>query len=509
MGLRSVAEIYRELDRSGGNGQPLLRPQLALHRMERAVGLLSSRVDALRRGYESLARETESLRRQNADFERIVNHDIQTGLPSRRVFNRELEEILSTLKGGGRAHHVGLLFLGLDTSFERIKQTLGYTIGDTLLFITAQRIQKALSNLPYRLYQSDRRDEFIILLENTVGVLECESVAEELQAAVFTPHHFKGNIIRFGCHIGISVYPEHGQNKEELLRNADTAMGEARLRRRRYLVYEHRLGQAVQENLEIEGDLRRTIERGGGQFELHYQPLVDMDGWVKGSEALIRWRHPRRGLVPPDSFIGLAEETGLILPIGHWVLYRACEQLKSWHDKGHTDQYVSVNLSARQLEMPNIVDIISQVLETRKIAPRHLKIELTESSVMSDPEEALKKIDELRRREVGVSIDDFGTGYSSLTYLKRFPVDTLKIDKSFVRDLHADDKGKIVNTIIGMATSMNLEALAEGVETAEQRDYLVANGCRKMQGYYFSPPVSADRIEQYLDRGGRLPEARS
>ena len=507
MGLRDIAEIYRELAGATPDDPATLRPRLGLHRIERAVGMLATRLDGLRLGHEAVSREAENLRRRNAELESIINHDIQTGLPNRRVFNRHLEDLLNDLKGSRRLHHVGLLFLGLDSSFDKIKQTLGYTISDTLLFITAQRIQKTVANLPFGLYQSDRRDEFIILLENTIGVVECETLAEELQASVFAPHYSRGNVIRFGCHIGISIFPEHGQNKEELLRNADTAMGNARNRRRPFAVYEERMGAAVHDNLEIEGDLRRAIERGGQQFEVYYQPLVDVGGKIQGTEALIRWRHPKRGMVSPLSFIPLAEETGLIIPVGHWVLYRACEQLKVWHDQGHRELYMSVNLSARQLELPNIVDIIVQVLETRRLEPRFLKIELTESAVMTDPEDALLKIGELRKREIGVSIDDFGTGYSSLTYLRRFPVDTLKIDQSFVRDLNAADKGKIVNTIIGMATSMNLEALAEGVETVQQRDYLVANGCRRMQGYYFSPPVPAGKLTGFLTGGGVLPVA--
>ena len=505
MGLRDIAEIYRELADAGTDRHPYLRPWLALHRIDRSVDLLGRRVEGLRDGYVGARRELDTLRQRNHELEDIINHDVQTGLPNRRVFNRDLEELIESLDTSKKVRHVGLLFLGLDSSYNRIRQTLGYTIGDTLLFMAAQRIQKTVANLPSHLYQSDRRDEFIILLENTIGVTECETLADELQAAIFAPHHFRGNVIRFGCHIGISIFPEHGQNKEELLRNADTAMGEARSRRRAWAVYDPRMGKAVLENMQIEAELRRAIERGGSEFELHYQPLVDHDGRVKGSEALIRWRHPVRGLVSPGVFIPLAEETGLILPIGHWVLYRACEQLKAWHDKGHTDQYISVNLSARQLEMPNIVDIILQVLGTRNLDPRHLKIELTESSVMAEPEVALEKIAALRKNEIGVSIDDFGTGYSSLTYLKRFPVDTLKIDQSFVRDLHTGDKGLLVNTIIGMAESMNLESLAEGVETIEQRDYLVSNGCRKMQGYYFSPPVPPHKIEEILSAGGVLP----
>jgi diguanylate cyclase (GGDEF)-like protein len=507
MGLRDIADIYSELAGAGRNVRGELGPRVALRRIERAVGALGRRVESLRKGQESVDRELEALKRRNVELESIINHDLQTGLPNRRVFNHDLEELLGNLRSPNRTHHVGLLFLGLDASFDRLKQTLGYTVSDTLLFITAQRIQKTVANLPFKLYQSDRRDEFIVMLENTIGVVECEAIAEELQAAVFAPHYSRGNVIRFGCHIGIAIFPEHGSNKEELLRSADTAMGDARSRRKPHAVFEERMGAAVHENVAIEGDLRRAIERGGGEFELHYQPLVDMEGRIQGVEALIRWRHPKRGLIPPSGFIGLAEETGLIIPVGHWVLYRACEQLRKWHDAGYRDLYVSVNLSVRQLEMPNIVSLVTSVLETRKVEPRFLKVELTESSVMVDPEDALAKLEALRKRDIGVSIDDFGTGYSSLSYLRRFPVDTLKIDQSFVQDLATADKARIVDTIIGMATSMKLEALAEGVETVEQRDYLAANGCSKMQGYYFSRPVPADRVTEFLVQGGMLPVA--
>jgi diguanylate cyclase (GGDEF)-like protein len=503
MGLRSIAQVYRELAEAGGNGHANLRPWVSLHRIDRSLGLLSAQVNRLRLGCEDTRREWETLRRRNSELEGLVNHDAQTGLPSRRVFDRDLEELLGT-NGHATSRHVGLLLLGLDAGYGRIRQTLGYTVGDTLLYITAQRIQKAILTLPCRLYQSDRRDDFIIVLDDT-GAAECESLAEELQAAVTVPHHFRGNNIRFGCSIGIAVYPEHGPNKEELLRNADTAMGESRARNRPSAVYESRMGDAALARMEMESELRRAIERGGEEFELHYQPIVDQHGRVLGSEALIRWRHPREGLVSPGAFIPLAEETGLILPIGHWVLYQASEQLKAWHDQGYGDQYISVNLSARQLEMPNVVDTVRQVLMSRGLDPRSLEIELTESSVMADPEAALAKIQALRGLGIGVAIDDFGTGYSSLTYLRRFPVDTLKIDRSFVKDLNTGEKSQLVDMIIGMAANMHLRPLAEGVETAAQRDTLVAGGCYTMQGYYFSRPVPAAAMGDILAAGGMLP----
>jgi EAL domain-containing protein (putative c-di-GMP-specific phosphodiesterase class I) len=319
--------------------------------------------------------------------------------------------------------------------------------------------------------------------------------------AIAGPLTVEGHEFVLGCSIGIAAYPGDGIDPETLIRNADLAMYRAKeTGRNNFQFYTAAMNERLLERLRIEGDMRTALERK--EFVLHYQPQIDLcSGRTVGMEALIRWQHPTLGMVPPLRFIGLAEETGLIIPIGDWVLRTACAQAKAWQRAGFPDLCVAVNLSARQFAQNDLVESIASALQESGLAPRYLELELTESLVMSDVDGAIEILRALKDLGVHLSLDDFGTGHSSLSYLKRLPIDTLKIDQSFVRDItHAPDDEAIVASIISLAHNLKRRVIAEGVETKEQLSYLRRHGCTQIQGYYFSKPVSAESFERLLQQ---------
>ena len=292
---------------------------------------------------------------------------------------------------------------------------------------------------------------------------------------------------------------------ETLVKNADMAMYAAKEERQGYRFFTEEMNRKALERMGLESSLRNALQHK--QFVIYYQPLVNNRNRVIGMEALLRWYHPELGVINPSKFIPLAEETGAIISIGKWVLHSACQQTSEWHEKGYAGLYVAVNLSTRQFREPDLIETIEQVLESTGLSPDCLKLEVTESGIMKDPEQAVAKMKILRAKGIRFSIDDFGTGYSSLSYLKRFPIDTLKIDRSFVTDCSTNkDDQEIIKTIISMAQSLNLETVAEGVETEEQLDFLIRQGCHIMQGYYFDQPMPANKFEKILQTRGTIYE---
>jgi predicted signal transduction protein with EAL and GGDEF domain len=349
-------------------------------------------------------------------------------------------------------------------------------------------------------------DEFTLLLPGVSQEEDAIEVAERILARLKQPRVLAGHEFRVSTSIGITVYPKDGEDSEALLRNADTAMYRAKEQGRdNYQCYVPTMNNTILERLALERDLRLALERD--EFRIHYQPLADVvTGRVTGMEALARWQHPERGLVPPDAFISVAEETGVILQLGEWVLRTACRQNKEWQDAGYPPVRVTVNLSARQLQDEFLVGLVSGVLEETGLDPRYLQLEITEGAVMTNLEFIIEMLHELRAMGVGISVDDFGTGYSSLSYLKRFPIDGVKIDRSFVRDLATDpNDAAIVTTIIAMAHNLGVKVIAEGVETEEQLDFLRARGCNEFQGYLLSRPVTVKAFEKLLRNGAPRP----
>jgi len=445
-------------------------------------------------------------RKSEEDIKFLAYHDALTGLPNRKSFYMRLKDELvqSHSRRGERrrlgGHKWALLFLDLN-KFKYINDTLGHDVGDELLKVMASRLQICMRKSDYIFRLGG--DEFTIILTDLTDDTDVAKVVKKIRQEIARPCSIKDHELYVTVSIGISVYPEDGDNVETLVKNADMAMYAAKEEREGYRFFTEEMNRKALERMKMEGSLRNAIQRN--QFVIYYQPLVDDKHQIIGMEALLRWHHPELGLINPSQFIPLAEETGAIVPIGKWVLYSACQQAREWHDMGHAGLYVAVNLSTRQFREPDLVETVEQVLEATGLPPDCLKLEVTESSIMDNPEQAIVTMKILRTKGIRFSIDDFGTGYSSLSYLKRFPIDTLKIDRSFVIDSIMDkDDQEIIKTIISMARNLNIDTVAEGVETKEQLDFLTQHGCHIIQGYYLGRPMPARKFEEALqmrDRG--------
>lgn len=436
---------------------------------------------------------TETKRYQE-ELEHRANFDALTGLANRNLLHDRLQQALSYAARFKKT--VWVAFLDLDR-FKFVNDSAGHNCGDLLLKVVAERLKAGV-----RAADTVGRmggDEFVLVLpQYQSGPMTVETI-EKVMAQVAKPVPIGGTEFFVSCSIGIAVFPDDGTNAETLLTHADVAMYRAKeMGRNNYQFFEPSLNTQTQARLRIEGALRHALERD--EFLLHYQPQVDLKtGRIVGAEALIRWQHSEFGMVLPGEFIALAEETGLIVPIGAWVLRTACVQTQAWQALGFGKLRVAVNLSGIQFAQPDIVQTVAAALKQSGLDPACLEIELTESIVMHDVERTITTLHQLKALGVQLSVDDFGTGYSSLAYLKRFPIDVLKIDQSFVRDIptNADD-AMIVVSIISLAHNLRLQVIAEGVETAEQLAYLRRHDCDEIQGYYFSKPVAASLIEQTL-----------
>ena len=433
----------------------------------------------------------------------LAHHDTLTQLPNRSLLNDRLHQAIA--KSRRNQDHTAVLFLDLDR-FKLINDTLGHHVGDRMLTRVAEMLQGIL-----RETETVARlggDEFIIVIPELAEVERAATVARKVINLLSVPLTVDGQVLHVTASVGISMYPADGADAATLLSNADTAMYNAKDRGgNNFQFFAPTMNQVIQERVTIEHDLHLALERN--EFLLHYQPQVNcLTGEVTGLEALIRWLHPTRGLVSPFHFITIAEETGLIVPIGEWVLWEACRQTRRWHDAGQNGLRISVNLSARQFQQPDLGARIDDVLRTTGIDPATLELELTESMLMIDPDAATDMLRQLAALGVKMAIDDFGTGYSSLAYLKRFPVTRLKIDQSFVRDISSDlNDAAIVSAVVAMAASLKLEVIAEGVETEDQLRYLVAQGCHDIQGYFFSRPKPADEFKTFRFEPLNLPPA--
>ena len=430
--------------------------------------------------------------------ERIINHmayhDVLTGLPNRRMFKDRLTEELERAREAGG--HLAVMFLDLDR-FKIINDTLGHDMGDRLLQVVAKRINACAR--PLDTVARMGGDEFTILLPDVKSEAEPIQVAESLLNSLKDSFTLEGHEFHITTSIGIALYPNDGPDSDALMKNADTAMYRAKESgKNQYRLYNALMNDQAFNRLTLENDLRKALERG--EFVAYYQPQLNIEtGEIIGMEALVRWKHPERGLVSPAQFIPLAEETGLIVQIDEWVLRTACEQNKRWQEQGYRPLRVAVNLSTQQFQQANLVERVAQVLKETGLDPQYLELEITESIAMYNVERVIITLQELAKLGLEIAIDDFGTGYSSLVYLKNFPIHRLKIDQSFVRDITTDHgDAAIVSTIIAMSHSMQLDVIAEGVETPEQLKFLHEQKCREMQGYLFSGPVPAERFEQFL-----------
>jgi diguanylate cyclase (GGDEF)-like protein len=415
-------------------------------------------------------------------------------LPNRSTFNQRLHHAL--VQAQRHTKPLAVLFIDLDR-FKIINDTLGHDAGDRVLRQVARRFGECLreSDTVARL----GGDEFVVLIEELPDPVHVTAIAQKILAAVAAPFVLEAQEFQITASIGISTYPDDSVDMQNLLKNADIAMYRAKEQgKNNYQFYSAQMNVHSVERLTLESALRRAVERH--EFELHYQAKIDMEsGRITGMEALVRWNPPDKPSVQPAQFITLAEETGLIVPIGDWVLKTACAHNKSWQDRGLPPLRMAVNLSARQFAHEKLLHDVARVLKETGLDPATLEFEITESMVMHNPEHAVKLLNELKAMGIHLSIDDFGTGYSSLSYLKRFPIDSVKIDGSFIRDIPGDpDDAAITQAIIAMAHGLRLTVIAEGVETPEQVRFLRDHGCDEIQGYYFSKPLPENEFVRLL-----------
>ena len=460
--------------------------------------MIGGRISRLR---ERLRSSNEELRSALGAVRQMATHDHLTGLPNRVLFNEELLRALARAERHSRP--VTLLFMDLDR-FKNINDTLGHQFGDRVLQEAARRLAACVREGD--IIARFGGDEFVLLVEELGDPVALAEIARKLLAAVSDLGTIDGRELNVSLSIGICAYPADGRDAKALLAGADIAMYRAKEQGRNgFCFYSAELQSHTPEKLALEAGLRHGLERN--EFRVHYQPKIDMaSGRITGVEALLRWQHPELGLLLPEKFIHLAEETGLIVPIGLWTLREVCSRAKAWENSGLPRMQVAVNLSAKQFSQEQLVPQLEDIIRSTGIEPGILELEITESMVMQDPEQAVQLMHNLRAMGVRLAIDDFGTGYSSLGYLKRFPVNSLKVDRSFVRDLpHSADDIAITRAVIAMAHSLQMNVIAEGVELKEQLDVLRKEGCDEYQGFLCRPPL----IEEDLIRFVRESEVRS
>ncbi|HMR62474.1 MAG TPA: EAL domain-containing protein [Anaerolineae bacterium] len=453
---------------------------------------------------QSLHQQNQQLQQEIARRQEVEHqlrhdalHDALTGLPNRILFLDRLDYALAQAKRR-RGYHFGLLYLDLDR-FKVINDSLGHLAGDALLTTVAQRLRQRL-----RANDTIARlggDEFTILLDDIGDIGDAIRVATDISARLAAPVDLGGHEVVTGTSIGIVVGPANYERPEELLRDADTAMYHAKAQGKgRYVIFDQEMHAHTLARLKLEADLRQAVERK--EFEVFYQPIIALaDGCITTVEALLRWRHPNRGLLTPDSFLPLAEETGLLVPISEWLMHEACAQVQEWRLAGHDRLRLAVNVSTRQLRQENMQRVIEQILAQTKLEPQYLELEVTEDALPKSPADSRTDLNKLSAIGIHISIDDFGTGYSSLDRLRSLPLNTFKIDRSFLENVpHDESNCAIARAIIAIGHSLKLRVVAEGVETRAQLDFLRQQGCDEIQGYYVSHPLPVDDLAALLEQ---------
>jgi diguanylate cyclase (GGDEF)-like protein len=463
-----------------------------------AKGNVRHLLPVIRRELKMVEQTRARMRAENR-LHRVVNYDQLTGLPNRQMFYAEGDVLLAECGADGAT----LLFIDVDR-FMRINNTFGYAIGDLLVRQIGARLENVVS--PRGIVTRMGQDDFALLDCFAATEEQAHVLAGRVMQAFEQPFKIDGREFFLTLSIGVCRYPLHGADVARLLVNAENAMFLAKRNgRNNYQLYAAELNSASAERLEMETSLRHAVRNA--ELLLHYQPSVHLEsGRITAVEALVRWSHPTRGMIPPDKFIPLADETGLISEIGAWVLFEACAQTRRWHEAGFPGLKVSVNVSAVQFRQNDLVQLVGTALAQTALPPSCLDLEITETVLMQDADVTIETLRGLKAMGVSISVDDFGTGYSSLAYLRRFPIDTLKIDKSFMRDVTSDGQNAaIVRTVIALARSLGLQSVAEGVETIAQVEFLRAEGCDRLQGYYFARPLAPAALLELLRAAAPLP----
>ncbi len=446
------------------------------------------------KGYRGIGRDITEKKRYEEELEQQANHDSLTGLANRLLLNDRLEHAIALAERHDKT--VAVIFVDLD-HFKNINDSLGHAVGDQLLKAVAEKIGACVRDVDT--IARPGGDEFVLVLAEDQTENDTMVAMGRIMASVSGTYHVAGLELHVNCSIGASLYPKDGRDAETLLKNADTAMYRAKESGRNcFMFFRQEMNTRLRQRLSVETGLRHALERE--ELLLHYQPQIDLrSGAISGIEALIRWQHPERGLVPPDEFIAIAEDTGLIVPIGEWVLNTACAQAMEWRKAGIPSVRMAVNISARQFRHKAFFDSIHAALAASGLAPEFLELEITESMAVHDPDETILLLQKLNAAGLSIAMDDFGTGFSSLSYLKRLPVNVLKIDRSFVSGIVTDPSDvAIAKTVIDLGRNLGLQIIAEGVETVEQANLLQAWNCDNAQGYYYSRPVAADECARLL-----------
>ncbi|HXC25946.1 MAG TPA: EAL domain-containing protein [Gemmatimonadaceae bacterium] len=465
--------------------------------IEDSAALIHDR-DAQMTGVVIVFRDLKETRTMVDKMSYLAQHDGLTGLPNRMLLNDRLAQAIAT--ANRHDTHLAVLFVDVDR-FKHINDSLGHAIGDQLLQSVAARLVACVRGTDTVSRQGG--DEFVILLSDVTNTKNAAISAAKIMAALRMPHEVAAHTLDISTSIGISTYPKDGWDAETLLASADAAMYHAKEHgRNQYQFFQHAMSVRAVERQSLEESLRRALERQ--EFVLHYQPKIHLEtGMITGVEALVRWQHPERGLISPAHFVPIAEDCGCMLPLGQWTLREACWQARTWQDMGLWPAHMAVNISAAEFRSKGFLDGVRIILQETRLDPGCLEIELTESVLMQEVESTTAMLGALKTMGVQLAVDDFGTGYSSLSYLRRFPIDTIKIDRSFVRNIRVDaDAATIVSAVINMGKSLNQRVIGEGVETQDQCAFLQAHGCDEGQGYYFGRPVDAAEFAKVLGTGG-------
>jgi len=513
---RPLAEVFHIVD--GATRENSRNPMELAIQQNRTVGLAANSILIRRDGVESsiedsaapihdrqgratgaviVFHDVSAAKAMTIKISELAQHDVLTGLPNRAYLNDRIAQAITAAHRHGSKFAV--LFLDLD-HFKHINDSLGHPIGDTLLQSVARRLVSCVRDSDTVSRQGG--DEFIVLLSEVTHAKNAAPCAQKLLTMLKAPNFIGHHNLEISASIGISIYPDDGMDPETLIKTADTAMYQAKENgRNNYKFFEEEMNIRAVERQSIEEDLRGALERQ--EFVLQYQPKIDLrTGAITGAEALIRWLHPRRGMISPLMFIPVAEDSGLILPIGMWVRREACLQVRAWQDAGLPPLPVAVNISVVEFRDQNFLESVRAILKETRLEPRRLELELTESVLMQHVETATSLLQQLKAMGVQLVVDDFGTGYSSLSYLRRFPIDALKIDRSFVREITSNpDDATIVSAVISMGRSLKQRVIAEGVETREQCAFLQNQQCGEGQGYYFSRPVFPQQFAKLLQTG--------
>lgn len=476
---------------------------LALHNLLSPIGLTAKALEAYRNRQQIpdlptqytddagilMANTTQTIQKLDSFIHYIEDYDNLTGLPNRKLFKSQLKKQISAVK----FQPITVFVIDID-GFQNLNTSESNDVGDQVLRAIAQRLSLHVDDSTFLARLGN--DEFAIFQKNVAADIPSFSTAQEILSRVSQPYGHISADLHITASIGISLYPGDGDDANQVIASAYTALQQAKRKSNSYQFYSSEITTALQRRAKLASELRNALDKD--QLLLHYQPRIDWrSGEIVGAECLVRWQHPELGMVSPADFIPIAEETGLIMPIGEWILRTACQQNKSWQRAGLKSFPVAVNLSVRQIEETDLVDLVQLILQESALAPQFLELEVTESLLIGNIDHTLSVLEALHKGGITLALDDFGTGYSSLSYLRKFPFDILKIDRSFVQDMvHSSDAAEVVRAIAALAKGLRLGLIAEGVETKEQLNLIKAYECYEIQGYYFSPPLSTDRFTQ-------------